>query len=237
MESLLVVGFVFGLKHALEGDHFAAVASLATQSNTAWYTIRAGIIWGLGHTLTLFLVGGTVLMMGTAVPAMVALSLEWLVGLMLMILGGDVIRRVIKARIHFHVHQHDDGTRHFHAHGHAADNRPHDPGRHHHSHSREFPVRALLVGLVHGLAGSAALILLALASAESTIAGFTYILVFGLGSLIGMGTLSAIIAIPLQNARGLGWMYNGLCSAVGVLTFAIGLNLLYQITPMIIGMS
>jgi len=235
--SLLLVGFVFGLKHALEGDHFAAVASLATQSNSTWCTIRMGIVWGLGHTITLFLVGGTVLVMGTSVPAMVALSLEWFVGLMLMVLGGDVIRRMIKARIHFHVHQHDDGTRHFHAHGHAADSRPHDPGRHHHSHCREFPVRALLVGFVHGLAGSAALILLALASAESTIAGFTYIFVFGLGSLIGMGTLSTIIAIPLQNTRRLGWVYNGLCSAVGVLTFTIGSNLVYRITATVMDMS
>jgi|TARA_B110000971_G_scaffold221701_1_gene270012 sulfite exporter TauE/SafE len=232
VESLLILGFVFGLKHALEGDHLAAMASLTTQSNSTRETLRMGVVWGLGHTITLFLVGGSALLLDATLSEEIALIVEWIVGLMLVILGGNVIHGLVKARIHFHLHQHEYGIRHFYAHRHDADNYSADT--HHHNHSRGFPLKAFLVGLIHGLAGSTVLILLTLNSVESNLTRFSYILVFAFGSLIGMGTLTVIIAVPLQNVRRQDWVHKGLSCAVGLLTLSFGLILIYQVSPAIL---
>jgi hypothetical protein len=125
--------------------------------------------------------------------------------------------------VHFHRHSHGDGTVHIHAHSHAGETMAHARAPHQHAHG--FRWRTLLVGLMHGMAGSAALLLLTVSQASSAVAGLGYIALFGIGSMIGMGVLSTVIAVPLAvSARWLTWANRGLQGAVGVVTIAIGLR-------------
>lgn len=230
MGSILTLGFLIGMQHALEADHVAAVASIAARARSARAIVRHGAVWGLGHTLTLAAVGAAVLLAGAAVPDTLAQALEFSVGVMLVVLGAGVLARLVRDRVHFHVHGHRDGVVHMHAHSHAGEGRAHDPRRHDHEHPRRLPLRSLLVGMMHGLAGSAALLLLALASVESTLDGLLYILVFGLGSIAGMVALSALIAVPLAySARALTWANRGLQAAIGCATVAVGGHMLYEV--------
>lgn len=222
-----MLGLLLGMRHALEADHLAAVATLASRSQGTRHAVMQGIAWGLGHTVTLFLACSVVLFLDTVVPERLAQGLEAAVGAMLILLGADLWRRMRRERIHFHAHRHADGTVHLHAHSHAGERAPH--GAHHaHVHPRGFPARALCVGLMHGLAGSAALILLALGTVASPLAGLAYVGLFGLGSIGGMALLSLAISLPLRGARRITWMYNGLQLTVSLATIAIGSSLLYQ---------
>jgi ABC-type nickel/cobalt efflux system permease component RcnA len=229
MISILFLGFLLGMRHAIEADHVAAVASLSTRVNSVWQGVRQGAAWGLGHTLTLFLFGSIVLFVANIVPDRIVQGIEFAVGIMLIILGGDVLRRVARERIHFHAHSHSAGEKHFHAHSHKGESGGvHNPDRHEHTHREGFPVRALLVGLMHGMAGSAALILLTLQTMTSPWLGLVYIAIFGVGSIVGMGLFSLVIAIPLRAARHLTWVYNGLQIVIGMATVALGIFTLAQ---------
>jgi ABC-type nickel/cobalt efflux system permease component RcnA len=226
--SLLSLGFLLGMRHALESDHVAAVASLATRSRSMGDTLRQGAVWGAGHTLTLFIFGSLVLLLDTVIPETLAQILEFMVGLMLIGLGIDVLRCQLRERIHIHLHRHPDGELHFHAHSHAGER-----GYavvHHHHHRRRFPLRALFVGMMHGMAGSAALILLTLQSVHSPLTGMIYIMLFGVGSIAGMAALSAIIAVPLRySVSGLRWAHTGLHTLIGVTTLYVGGMMVYDI--------
>ncbi len=228
MLTILALSFLIGMRHALESDHLAAVAALATRSPGLVQTVRLGAVWGLGHTLTLFAFGSAVIWMDRVMPERLAQGLEFAVGLMLVALGIDVLRRLARDRVHFHVHRHADGTVHFHAHAHGGE-RGHDPLHHEHDHVVGFPVRALLVGLVHGMAGSAALILLTLQTLHDPWTGMAYMLLFGLGSMVGMAAVSAVIALPLQiTGRRLTRAYAGLQAAVGLFTLGSGLWIAWE---------
>jgi Cytochrome C biogenesis protein transmembrane region len=230
LASILALGFLLGMRHATDADHLAAVATLATRSRSLAHTVAQGIAWGTGHTLTLMFFGGAVLVLGAVVPAQAAQALELAVGVMLCLLGADALYRLRRERIHFHAHRHTDGVAHFHAHSHSGEGAPHDPARHEHVHPRGFPGRALLVGMVHGMAGSAALILLSLEALRSPVWGFAYIAIFGLGSILGMALLSAAIAVPLRlTSRHLTRAYDGLSTAVGVATVMLGCYIVYQV--------
>jgi ABC-type nickel/cobalt efflux system permease component RcnA len=221
MFGILALGFLTGLQHAMEADHLAAVASLATRSRGVLDTAREGAVWGIGHTLTLFGFGGAVLLADAFVPERVASALELTVGLMLILLGADVLRRVIRQRLHFHAHRHG-AVEHFHLHSHAP-NGEHDRDPHRHSHRTRLPLRALLVGMMHGMAGSAALILLALQAVTSPWQGLLYIAIFGFGSMVGMAVVGAAISLPLRySPRGLTWAHNGLRASVGLFTVGLG---------------
>ena len=216
------------MKHAVEADHVAAVASLAGRNRGLGDALRMGLAWGLGHTLALFAVGAIVLSLDTVLPERIALILEFAVGIMLVWLGLDVMRRLIKARIHFHAHRHSDGTQHFHAHSHANEG-AHNGLRHEHEHRRAIPLRALAVGLMHGMAGSAALILLTLGEIDSLWMALAYMALFGLGSMLGMAALSTIIAVPLQRmARHLTWAHSSINVLVGMITIGIGAWVIYN---------
>ncbi len=229
MISILFLGFLIGIRHAVEADHIAAIASLTTRASSKRDGMRQGIAWGIGHTLTLFLFGAIVLFVTNIVPEKVTHGLEFVVGLMLIVLGVDVIRRMLKERVHFHAHSHGAGDRHFHAHSHKGERKQdHSPERHEHAHPNGLPIRALLVGLMHGMAGSAALIILTLQTLSSPWLGLVYIAIFGFGSIVGMGIFSFVIAIPLRAARHLTWLYNGLQGAVGAGTIALGVFTLVQ---------
>ena len=225
MVSLLVLGFFIGMRHALEADHVAAVSSLATRSAGPRECVKQGIFWGLGHTLTLFLFGSVVLLLDRVLPEKLASGLELAVGVMLVLLGLDVLRRLARERVHFHLHEHDDGVRHFHGHSHAGEP-AHDA--HGHGHWRKLPLRALVVGMVHGMAGSAALILLTLETVPSVATGLLYMLLFGAGSIAGMALLSVAIAVPLRfSATGLTRLHGMLHGAIGLATVAIGVATAY----------
>jgi len=221
MFGILALGFLLGMQHALEVDHVAAVSSIAARRSDVGDIVKHGLTWGLGHTLTLFVVAGTALGLGQAVPEHFARPLETAVGIMLIGLGAHVLWRLWRDRVHFHKHSHGDSKVHLHAHSHAGETVAHARAPHAHDHG--FRWRTLLVGLMHGMAGSAALLVLAVSQASSVAVGLGYVVLFGIGSMIGMGALSTVIAVPLAlSARWLTWANSGLQGAVGVITIAVG---------------
>jgi cytochrome c biogenesis protein CcdA len=227
MFGILGLGFLLGMQHALEADHIAAVSSIAARRSQIGDIVKHGLTWGLGHTLTLFAFAGVAILLGRAIPETVAKPIEGAVGVMLIGLGGHVLWRLWRDSVHFHRHGHADGTVHFHAHSHAGDTLPHAHAIHTHEHG--FRWRTLLVGLMHGMAGSAALLVLAVTRASSPVAGLGYVALFGLGSMIGMAALSAVIAVPLAvSARFLSVANRALQGAVGAVTIAIGLVTLVE---------
>ncbi|WP_166265482.1 urease accessory protein [Marinobacter caseinilyticus] len=239
MSAVLLLGFLLGMRHAMEADHVAAVATLATRSHSRRHAIMQGAMWGLGHTLSLFLACSAVLFLDTVIPERLAQALELAVGLMLIALGLDVIRRLMRRRIHFHAHHHGGGPVHCHAHSHAEDvptlNHDNDVAHqhardteHNHSHPQSFPTRALFIGLMHGLAGSAALILLTVTTIASPSTGLIYVALFGLGSIGGMALLSVAISIPLRCARNMTQLFNSLHVSIGLATVIMGVLLVYQ---------
>jgi cytochrome c biogenesis protein CcdA len=221
MFAILSLGFLLGMQHALEADHIAAVSSIAARRSNVADIVRHGLTWGLGHTLTLFVFAGFAILLGHTIPDTLARPLEAAVGLMLIGLGCHVLWRLWRDRVHFHAHRHGDGTSHIHLHSHAGENVAHRASAHAHGHG--FRWRTLLVGLMHGMAGSAALLVLAVSQAASPATAVGYVLLFGLGSMLGMGALSAVIAVPLAvSARWLTSANRALQGAVGVATIAVG---------------
>jgi hypothetical protein len=203
------------------------VSSIAARRSHVGDIVRHGLTWGLGHTLTLFAFAGAAMLLGRAIPEGVARPIETAVGLMLVGLGAHVLWRLWRDRVHFHKHGHGDGTVHFHAHSHAGETMPHAGTAHAHEHG--FRWRTLLVGLMHGMAGSAALLVLAASQASSPAIGLGYVAIFGIGSMIGMGVLSTVIAVPLAvSARWLTWANRSLQGAVGIVTVAIGVRTIVE---------
>jgi hypothetical protein len=227
MFGILGLGFLLGMQHALEADHIAAVSSIAARRTDVRDIVKHGLTWGLGHTLTLFAFAGAAILLGRAIPDHVARPLETAVGIMLVGLGAHVLWRLCRDRVHFHRHGHGDGTVHVHAHSHVGETTPHTRAAHAHEHG--FRWRTLVVGLMHGMAGSAALLVLTISQASSPAAGLGYVALFGIGSMIGMGALSTVIAVPLAiSARWLTFANRGLQGTVGVVTIAIGVTTIVQ---------
>ncbi|MGM9491397.1 urease accessory protein [Ideonella sp. YS5] len=231
--SVLLIGLLLGLQHATEADHLAAVATLATRSTTLGQALRQGVAWGVGHTLTLLIFAGAMLVLGQAVSPAWADVLETAVGLMLVALGIDVLRRLRRERIHFHLHEHPrpdaPALRHFHAHSHRGEG-SHAASTHRHAHAPPWPFRALLVGVMHGLAGSAALVLLSLQAAPGVALGLGYIALFGLGSIGGMALLSVAVALPLRaSARHLQAVHHVLQIAVSLGSIGLGAAMVGEI--------
>jgi ABC-type nickel/cobalt efflux system permease component RcnA len=230
MFSVLGLGFLVGMQHAMEADHVAAVSSIAARQSKLQSVVKHGLTWGLGHTITLFLFAGAAIVLGRAIPDTVATRLEAAVGAVLIILGVHVLWRLWRDRIHFHAHRHGDDTTHLHAHSHAGAPLRRDRSHRHEDHDHEHGIRwgSLLVGLMHGMAGSAALIVLAASQVGDPWLGLAYVLVFGFGSMIGMGALSVAIALPLSlTAQFVTWANRGLQLSIGLLTIAIGSWTLY----------
>jgi hypothetical protein len=226
MFGILGFGFLLGMQHALEADHIAAVSSIAARRSNVGDIVKHGLTWGLGHTLTLFVFAGAAILLGHAIPEHLSRPLETAVGIMLVGLGAHVLWRLWRDRVHFHQHRHGHGTDHFHLHSHAADPVPHQRSSHAHRHG--FRWRTLLVGLMHGMAGSAALLVLAVTQAASSAYGLLYVLLFGIGSMLGMGALSIVIAVPLVvSARWLTWANRTLQGVVGIVTIGIGAITIY----------
>jgi ABC-type nickel/cobalt efflux system permease component RcnA len=201
---------------------------LATRAKSVRQVLPLGVMWGIGHTLTLFTFGAVIVVLNNNFPQNVTLMLEVLVGVMLVVLGADVICRLIKKRMHFHVHGHADEKRHIHAHSHEGE-KAHDLSPHGHEHFKGLSLRALAVGVLHGLAGSAALVLLTMQSVEPASTRIIYIGLFALGSIVGMGLLSIIIAVPLRYvANSMTWAYSVLSAILGFFSMGLGLLTIYH---------
>jgi len=185
--AALGLGFVLGLRHALDVDHLAAVSTIVSQRRSLWRSSLVGALWGLGHTVSLVAVAVAVIGLHTEIPASVGQGLELGVAAMLIVLGVNLLRSVLRREVHLHVHTH--GSRgHVHPHLHAEGRVDHDHGP-----DRRRP---FLVGLVHGLAGSAGLMLAVVATIPNPVLALAYVAVFGIGSVGGMAVMSALFGIP-----------------------------------------
>jgi ABC-type nickel/cobalt efflux system permease component RcnA len=226
--SFLVLGFLIGLRHALEPDHVAAVVSLSTRGGTLRDHARSGVLWGVGHALTLLLLAGSCVVFGIVIPDRAGRILEGAVGVMLVVLGVSVFLRMRRGGVHIHGHVHEDGQAHFHAHSHAA-RVEHRRDAHEHLH-RPLVLRTLIVGAVHGLAGSSALVLLVGSAARTPALGLAYIALFGLGAIVGMMLLAATLALPLGfSARRRTGVYRALCAGAGAFSVVLGVHLVWSL--------
>ncbi|MBI2660329.1 sulfite exporter TauE/SafE family protein [Candidatus Woesearchaeota archaeon] len=187
--SLLGLGFLSGLRHAFDADHIAAVSTMASRKLPAGKYSLLGLFWGFGHTIALFLAGLAVLLLKITIPEKLASFFELIAAVMLIALGLNVLLAIRKEKIHVHRHRHGE-IEHIHLHSHKSTD--------YHEHSHAPLKKSLAIGLVHGLAGSAALTLLVLAGINSTMLGLIYILLFGLGSMLGMVLVSAAISLPFK---------------------------------------
>lgn len=200
LDTVAGIGLLLGLRHAFEPDHLAAVSTLATRQSRLWPAARLGIAWGLGHTAAVGAVALLVVGLGITLPERMWPLAELAVAAMLVALGGTVVSRYARGR--WHIHRHAHGTEpHFHLHSHAAD-RAHD-----HAHPTGDVHRSLGFGLLHGLAGSAAVIVLLVAAAPSAATRVAYVGAFGLGTIIGMLGVSFLLGgvVRLASGRGEWW--------------------------------
>jgi cytochrome c biogenesis protein CcdA len=222
--SLLALGFLLGLKHALDADHIAALTSLATRSRGLRATMRVAGAWGVGHATILVIFGTVLVLLGATLPQQISSWLEAAVGVMLIVLGVGVLRRLRGKHIHAHEHEHGGQLRHAHLHIHE-EGRP----EHVHGHARGLVPRALLIGCVHGLAGTAGLVLLAVPAMESGSRAIVYLVVFGAGTIAGMMLFSLVISVPLAlSVKRLRWMAGALEAVVGAVNILLGAWITFQ---------
>lgn len=218
----MVLGFILGIKHAFEADHVLAVSTIVTEQKNPLKSALLGTFWGLGHTTTLFIVGIIVLLLKLSIPERLSLSFEFLVGLMLIFLGFRVLRNQKLIHTHQHQHQHDELThQHLHVHEQTQTHR-----KHHTSY---------LIGTIHGLAGSGALMLLVLSTVPSLTVGLYYILLFGLGSTLGMTAMSFLVGLPFLFSFKFPGIEKYLRIFAGVLSILFGIFIIFQIASAIVG--
>jgi ABC-type nickel/cobalt efflux system permease component RcnA len=195
--AALGLGFLLGLRHALEPDHLAAVSTFVSQDRAVLRSCLRGTFWGIGHTVALLAAGVAVLAFKLQISPELERHVDTAVALVLALLGSHVVFRALGAvRLHRHEHSHD-GTAHSHVHVHVG-----DVTEHRHVHLWRGAPQPLLMGLLHGLAGSGALILLVLTAMPSPAAALLYIVVFGIGSTAGMLVLSGLIGVPFALTAG-----------------------------------
>jgi len=219
------LGLLLGIQHALDPDHLIAVSTIVSEQRNFKWASLIGAFWGLGHTTTLFIVGLLVIGLRVTIPPRLGSGLELLVALMLVILGANVLRKSFGAeRVHLHAHSHSPET---HTHFHVHENPKQDHG---HNHPFKAMRRPFIVGMVHGLAGSAALMLLVLSTIESPLGGLLYIVIFGLGSVGGMLLLSGIIGLPfILTAQRFSLMNRWIRVVAGFASIGFGLFLGWEI--------
>jgi high-affinity nickel-transport protein len=248
--AILAIGFFLGMRHATDPDHVIAVSTIVSRERSLQKASLIGAFWGLGHTLTVAIVGAAIILFNLSIPARVGLTMEFAVSLMLILLGVLNLTGVSKwlsekfspahprvVGTHAHIHEHDHRL-HYHWHSHA-------PTQEHHADSLPAPrmvaprlltlgwfhtLRPLLIGIVHGLAGSAAVALLVLTTIREPRWAVFYLLVFGAGTIAGMMLITCALALPFSyaGARFTG-LHHALITGSGLLSFGFGLFLAYQI--------
>lgn len=226
--SSILLGFVLGMRHATDADHVIAVATIVGREKSIAPATLVGILWGLGHTATVVVVGGVMIVFGIVIPERVAHLLESGVGIMLIVLGVLALKGVLRReRVAFAPVEHPhrpaitprprapslDRHAHVHAHGDHVHTHRHSHERNGHGHAEDATatawldrqlgrlgvyqaLRPVVVGIIHGLAGSAAVALLVLGAIRDPWWGVAYLIVFGLGTIAGMMLVTAVIALP-----------------------------------------
>lgn len=224
--ALLGVGMIFGIKHATEVDHVVAVSTIVSQNRNLLRSVKVGALWGAGHTASLLITGAIVLSLRVAIPEKVSSWLELCVALMIVGLGASALWRALRKRREVHMHQHShDGVSHVHVHFHeaATQHDPVQPSTHTHVIS-SIGIKPVLVGTMHGLAGSGALTLLVMTQVKSAWLGLLYLAMFGIGSIVGMLLMSGLIGLPFALAsRNLSGIHHHLQTAAAGLSIAFGL--------------
>jgi ABC-type nickel/cobalt efflux system permease component RcnA len=224
---ILTSGFIWGLHHALDPDHLVAVSTIVSEHKSVSRSSLVGTFWGVGHTSSLLFISLIVLLLRASIPQNIARWMEAPVALMLVALGVTTIIRAVRERglrIHTHTHSHDESSPHTHLHIHLEE-------EHLHQH-RFFKVgkRPFVVGMVHGVAGSAALTLLVLSTIPSVALGLLYIGVFGIGSIGGMLLMSALIGLPFAlTARRYAFLNGGIRLVAGAFSILYGLVLAWKL--------
>lgn len=199
LTSVLILGFILGIKHSIEPDHVIAVSTIASETKKWWRSSLAGVFWGIGHTLTLFIVGMIVILMKGEIPEAWAIAMEFLVGVMLVYLG---FKSVWMIRKHSELHEK----------------------------SKHAPfIKSTAIGFVHGLAGSAAMVLLTMSSVTTIGEGALYMLVFGAGTVIGMLGFTTIIGIPFVLSKNKVKINNSLTRFTGVVSMLFGVYYMYSV--------
>jgi hypothetical protein len=246
------LGFALGMRHATDPDHVVAVTAILTREQRLAAATRTGLVWGLGHSLTVLLVGCAIILLKIQVPVRLGLAMEFAVAIVLILLGLPAVGSLLKSitagfglfsnpipaaaavQVHSHVHSHG-GVAHSHVHAHHEDR-----DKFHQSHLfqpdtayRPAPRSALKsfgVGLVHGLAGSAAIALFVLGAIPQPIWGAAYLVVFCLGTIAGMMLITTAIGAPMiLAAHRVGRLHRKLVLGSGILSFCFGLFIAYQI--------
>lgn len=247
MASIVALGFLLGLRHATDADHVLAVSTIVSRERRVMLAAWVGALWGVGHTVTILAVGVPIILFNWAVAPRVGLAMEFAVALMLILLGvrnligndyrtvaGDVER---SNEVHAHPHAHGDYV-HSHPHGHAPESHPHVAGdtplgrldRTFGGLGLYHTLRPVVVGVVHGMAGSAAVALLVLTAIPDASWAVAYLFVFGLGTVAGMVLVTTAMALPFAGAAGRSARtHRRLRLATGLLSLAFGLFLAYQI--------
>ncbi|MGB7727525.1 MAG: hypothetical protein WBL50_05810 [Candidatus Acidiferrum sp.] len=248
--AILAIGFFLGMRHATDPDHVIAVSTIVSRERSLAKAGLIGALWGLGHTITIVLVGAAIILFNVVIPTRIGLTMEFTVGLMLILLGIlnlSGVTRWLSEKFspahprltgeHAHVHEHASRL-HYHWHSHA-------PAQEHHADSLPAPkwtanpvshlgwfhsLRPLFIGIVHGLAGSAAVALLVLSTIHNPRWGVFYLLVFGVGTIAGMMLITAAMALPFTYASArFAWLNRGLIVGSGVLSVCFGLYISYHI--------
>jgi sulfite exporter TauE/SafE len=199
--SILAIGFVLGIKHALEPDHIIGVSTLASESKKLWKSSLVGVYWGIGHTSTLLVTGLLLIVLKVSITEKWAMSLEFLVGIMLVYFGVAAILH--KQGVHAKAGAETTGKFQYR--------------------------RPLFMGFIHGLAGSAAMILLTMSTVDSVWQGAGYILVFGLGTVISMLLFNTVIGIPFVMSKNKASVNKPLIQFAGLLSAAFGLYYMYNL--------
>ena len=254
--SIIALGFFLGMRHATDPDHVIAVSTIVSRHRSLWHAAIIGALWGVGHTLTILIVGSGIILFGWVIPTRIGLSMEFSVGVMLILLGILNLTGFLQwitntfspahaqehghehdGTLHSHAHSHGDYV-HTHPHGHNPEAHPHDPtrtpvnwfDRHFGRLGLYNALRPLIVGLVHGLAGSAAVALLVLATIRNPKWAVLYLLVFGIGTIAGMMLITGALALPLALSSGrFSRLSSGLRIASGLISVGFGLFLVYEI--------
>jgi len=245
--SIIALGFFLGMRHATDPDHVIAVTTIVSRERQISKSAWIGVFWGIGHTVTIFVVGAAIILFDLIIPPRIGLSMELSVGMMLILLGvmnvWSFLRSMSASRadagsqvIHSHAHSHGDYV-HSHPHGHAPEVHSHVAGRDPLSWLDRLlsgfrayqPIRPLIVGIVHGLAGSAAVALLVLATIRNSRWAIAYLLVFGVGTIAGMTLITVSIASSFHLVRGGNLFFRRLALASGLLSLGFGLVVAYQI--------
>jgi hypothetical protein len=207
--AILALGFFLGMRHATDADHVMAVTTIVSRERSARSALWVGALWGVGHTATILVVGGMIVVFGLVIPPRVGLSMEFSVAVMLVVLGAMNLTGAMQ-RIDEAAH----GAKH-----HPVDDK-----------ARGLRLRPLIVGVVHGLAGSAAVALLVLTTIRDAAWALCYLAIFGGGTVLGMMLLTSAMAVPVAAAsHRFGSFERVLSRATGLASIAFGLFLAYQI--------